>query len=1135
MKNTAISLILLAAAVAPSQASAVDFARRSALASGHWVKVNVSQTGIHQITPEQLRQWGLDPEKTQVYGVPGVELLGNEFSTRVVDDLVPTYSELASDGRLLFYVQGDKKCEITSTVNNTAATCEIATSRSINTYSTTSTYFLTDTELAPKPNPKPYSPTARVALTSHLSVVYVEDELENAYEAGAHFFAQSFVKDDIPVSIPIQDFSTEGAKMSLSVKDTHATLFYRYVARVNFTLNLEPRVNGTVGYPTGWKSSKTRTESVLPSAKALVSQGSRYTELSTSLSAGELENYNLEFTLVPNNRNAVAYVGSLDYLTFVYPRRNRLGSNSELLMRFVFATAGYHIRIFDAAEDTRVWNVTDPTNIYPYRVSDRNASGEVNIMCDVNLYSRNQELFLAFNADSTFPEPEYAGEVSNQNLHGSAVPNMLIISTEENLPYAEELAQMHRDYQGLDVAVCTQQQVFNEFSSGTPMANAYRRLAKMYYDRDPQKFRSILFYGTSYWDNRQLTGKLKFEVLQGYQSEDVADLSYATVYTADTFFGMLSDNFSQSNIMFEPQQVAVGRLPVYNAATAKNINGKIRRYLENPISPLVATRAMMDSDEGDDDSHFLQSEEACALFETNNPAVAIHKVHRAAIQGADYNARNIDMLKNGLTQGVGFFGYSGHGNANGFAWSNALNSATAYDVPPFTLLSTCDPLTFQHIRGSIGENMLAKPDGGAIGVVGAMCSVYLPYNQYYNLSVINAWSSARAGDTFGDVMVGARKYLLDNFSEVKEVKAMMINSMCYNFCGDPEIPVPGAPAYGVSVSAINGAAPSDAGELYPRVPVTIEGDVTAADGAVVSDFNGNVTVLVYEPGFEQQTRVLGNKFTTASDVLAQATATVTDGHFSCQMVLPDPVRYGAARFTILAENQDGALATGSLRDVELAMAPEDTPGEVDLPAPQITQLYANTPDGVDGTVVGTDVVVKALIEAPAGLCVAEGKVGFAPRAILDGTKPRSQWEYAVTSLPDNVYEVSVPLKSLTAGEHTLSLSVADNQGLRADRTLTFVTAATPEGRLIVPDGAARESVTFDLDAADANLAAAHTLIIEDANRGQVFSANATFPYEWDLTDASGEPVAEGFYNAYVLFTGDGVYGSTPRVRVAVIR
>ena len=98
----------------------------------------------------------------------------------------------------------------------------------------------------------------------------------------------------------------------------------------------------------------------------------------------------------------------------------------------------------------------------------------------------------------------------NQNLHGITQADMVIIvPTNGNfLPAANRLADAHRSMDGITVEVVTAQQVYNEFSSGTPDVTAYRRLMKMLYDRaadnaDAPKY--LLLFGDGWYDNRLLT------------------------------------------------------------------------------------------------------------------------------------------------------------------------------------------------------------------------------------------------------------------------------------------------------------------------------------------------------------------------------------------------------------------------------------------------------------------------------------------------------------------------------------------------------------------------------------------------------------------------------------------------------
>lgn len=97
------------------------------------------------------------------------------------------------------------------------------------------------------------------------------------------------------------------------------------------------------------------------------------------------------------------------------------------------------------------------------------------------------------------------GEVASSNLHGLEQRDMIIISAPSLVQQAERLAVAHREKDGLTVEVVTPEAIYNEFSSGTPDATAYRRLMKMFYDRssslgNPPKY--LLLFGDGIYDNR---------------------------------------------------------------------------------------------------------------------------------------------------------------------------------------------------------------------------------------------------------------------------------------------------------------------------------------------------------------------------------------------------------------------------------------------------------------------------------------------------------------------------------------------------------------------------------------------------------------------------------------------------------
>ena len=133
-----LSLIVLA--TGPLQAlNASRYASRSQLADGRWVKIAVSESGIHQITYRELSRWGFsNPAAVTIYGYGGA-MLPETFSDDDPDDLEQIPS-LNTGSKILFYAQGP----VTWSYN--AKTQEY--DHETNTYSTAGYYFLTDSKSA---------------------------------------------------------------------------------------------------------------------------------------------------------------------------------------------------------------------------------------------------------------------------------------------------------------------------------------------------------------------------------------------------------------------------------------------------------------------------------------------------------------------------------------------------------------------------------------------------------------------------------------------------------------------------------------------------------------------------------------------------------------------------------------------------------------------------------------------------------------------------------------------------------------------------------------------------------------------------------------------------------------------------
>ena len=137
IRTTILALLLLASA----SLQAHTYTSTSVLSSGKWVKMRVTETGIHCLTYEELAAAGLNPAEVRIYGYGGAPLSQN-FRLEKKDDLPPVtfYMHTGSDGvfnqgdYILFYAQGVDGWEYTNK--------HFIHTR--NSYSRYGYYFLTD-------------------------------------------------------------------------------------------------------------------------------------------------------------------------------------------------------------------------------------------------------------------------------------------------------------------------------------------------------------------------------------------------------------------------------------------------------------------------------------------------------------------------------------------------------------------------------------------------------------------------------------------------------------------------------------------------------------------------------------------------------------------------------------------------------------------------------------------------------------------------------------------------------------------------------------------------------------------------------------------------------------------------------
>lgn len=1086
------SLIVSAVASAlPSE----RYATSSRLAEGLWVKVATDTTGIYEISYDQLRQWGFEhPERVRVYGYGGVAAASHALDGSVADD-VPPAPAMHAEGKLIFYAEGEVRAELTglSTLRFTR-----------NYYTTGATYLLNDSHGDATPIVKPYNADLS-ATDTHVSVSLVEQELFSPSGGGALRHGPAITNDQKePVEFAIRDYSTTGG----------VTAFFHCDLAVDAPRTYRPQIE----YP----PSARIFGAVSVAAKTNTVPYVTYYDASASAYFGEAAPgsladavFSVTVAMPPDFEGKYA---AIDKAYIAYPRKSRLRSFSELMMEMGDG-APRNMTIGDAEADVCVWDVGNPTCFITHQTSYEAATRTATVSID------GPGKFVAFNASAPHRKPVFAGEVPNSDIHATQTPDMLIVTTEELRGAALDMAAIHREARGANVVVFTQEEIFNEFSGGVRTPAAIRRCVKMFYERRPGKLRHLLLYGHSDWNKG--TGLVPFEC------ELATDARRTTSnYASDQYFGMIADHYDPQRISSMEQQVSVGRLPVADEQSARICNDKSRRRLAGSPSPNAYLRMLKLSDDGDNRSHFDTSEAFATAILDANGAFTVVRADNLLYPWTDNTAREARRkIAASLTGGCGLMMYAGHGSPHGLTaerlYTPDFVAANRYDTWPLAVLASCETFPFDREASSIASQMVMAPDGGAIGVVGACRSVYMDFNRRLGVAIAEAYAVAAPDESGADIMRKARNKLVAGGMEGD----FGANTLCYNYCGDPALPL-GAP--GASMALTLPAEGLVAGE-----PATIEATVTYADGSVMKDFKGMALIEMYDAPMQVTTLVRNaddgpaTTVACADRLLAEYPAEVVDGRCVARIVMPRPQGRGPMRIVAGAiDTATGRSAAGGVDGIAVAPA-KDIATEAEPPhiiAFGIDPAYID-----ENGAVGADFVVHAEIEpSAAGIATAQSGLCSGLSLTIDGKTTVPDVRRMMRYGPDGTASVDVTLRGMAQGRHSLRLEVIDNCGRKASATVeVMVSYGALHGTLTADEAdPARLSAVLRLDAPPCTA----TLLILDNDGNTVRrQPGCEFPFVWNLLDDSGQPVPDGRYTARAMLSSANATGSTPDTEIIVLK
>ena len=385
------------------------YAATSKLAEGSWVKIAVKESGIYQITADDIRSWGLggDLSKIHVFGYGGKPLSETMLGDNYADDL-PQMPIVRTGDRILFYAQGP----VTWKHKGTA----LEQVQVQHPYALTGSYFVTnDDRFTDIATVKADNDPSGELFSTYTERLYHELEIINPGETGRAFLGDDFKSNRH------QTFKFD---LSGKVAGSQVKSYMMFGART-------PNVNSTVSSSYNGKPLPV-TDADLISAVNGVSHVHYYLN---GQSAGSIKTFNLDDTDELNytldySCNGTVELARLDFLTINFERNLAL-RKGHLAFGLQNANSGNCYRVSECGSATHVWNVTEPFAIVEMKTT---SSGDGTVIFSPQKSGRQE--FVAFDESGTFSHPEFVAEIANQDIHGEPIPD-------EALCTLTELVQPH--------------------------------------------------------------------------------------------------------------------------------------------------------------------------------------------------------------------------------------------------------------------------------------------------------------------------------------------------------------------------------------------------------------------------------------------------------------------------------------------------------------------------------------------------------------------------------------------------------------------------------------------------------------------------------------------------------------------
>ena len=536
----------------------------------------------------------------------------------------------------------------------------------------------------------------------------------------------------------------------------------------------------------------------------------------------------------------------------------------------------------------------------------------------------------------------------------------------------------------------------------------------------------------------------------------INSISLTGSFLSDDFYGMMDLNEgTMSNS--DKLDIAVGRILANSSQQAKEMVDKVASFYKSESYGNWRNNFLMISDDVDEFGDRLIQETTDIIAEDvkeEKPFLNVFKIHsdsyvQETTSGGDRYTLVNKAIFDALEVGAVVVNYFGHGGEDGLAVERIFDKINAQELNNPNKLNcfvtvTCEYTKFDNpYRESAGEFLFWNKRGGAISLITTTRQIFINVGIQFNKSLSQYLFSYGSNESISIAEALRRTKndpLVTNISQRRLVF----------YIGDPALKLPTAKP-DIRVTKINDEDITTTNQILKALsPAKITGNITDAQGAIRTNYNGILTATIFDKNLQRTT--IGNDgvtdgtdlilldYNAMGEVIFRGQASVTNGAFEFEFIVPRDITVaeGNGKISLYSKTETPlSNQRGFSYDIMIGGVNPDAPD--DNIGPTIN-LFMNDEIFVSGGITNENPTLIANLYDDNGINTASG-IGHDIVATLDGdeTTVYKLNDYYTAAVDDYKRgSLSYPFRDLDPGLHTLKLKAWDVYNNASTQEIQFI-------------------------------------------------------------------------------------------------